>query len=172
MSDQISKKDLAQLDVEALLQIRANEVEHTKDYVPLPTCRYDFTIKNVGIDEVGNDKIKAIVMELDVTGADTESLEKAEDAEDLPNFDEEARQEKVLFFLESTRTDIEDNRGIREFLTIGAALENGESLTAAELIEQLPGMQAQGMWRRRSYKNQADETRTVSNLVPHSVEFV
>lgn len=171
MSEQIAKKDLAQLDVEALLNIQVQEVEHIKDYVPLPTARYDFTVKNVGIEEVGNDKTKAIVVEMDVTGCDTETLEKPEDSDDLPNFEEEAFSTKSMFFLESTKPGVEDNRGIRDFLTLGAAIEGGEELTAAQLIEQLPGMQGQGQWRRRSFRDAADNQRTVSNLATHTVEF-
>jgi hypothetical protein len=161
--NRISNEELNNLSVEDLLELQSGEVQHVEDYRPFPTADYEFTVKSCELDEAGKEKKPAIIMTLTLTDVDPESFEKPEEQEDMPELPAEL---KCVYMVQA-----KDGFGIRQFLTLGATIEDGESLTASQLIETLPGMQGHGIVAKRQYTNDNDEERTVNNLVAQSVEF-
>jgi hypothetical protein len=161
--NRISNEELNNLSVEDLLELQSGEVQHIEDYRPFPTAEYDFTVKSCALDEAGKEKKPAVVLVLTLNDVNPETFEKPEEQEDMPELPAEL---KCVYMVKA-----KDGFGIRQFLTLGATIEDGESMTASQLIEALPGMQGSGIVAKRQYTNDNDVEMTVNNLVVQSVEW-
>lgn len=161
--NRVANTELNDLTVEELLDLQSGEVEHVKGMQFFPTAEYAFTVDSCELGEVGSESKPAIMLEITVTDVDAESFENPEEADDVPELPTTLKSAFVM--------NSKDGYGVRNFLTLASTLENGDSLTARQLMETLQGMQGTGIIEKRTYTNNADEKRTANNLQTHTVVF-
>lgn len=171
----VANAELAQMDVEALLEMDVDLIEEVADFVPAPTGGYRFNVGTPSIEELGAENKKAIKVPFTLTECtELGDPDSTEDAEVVGNLfsDGKTVEHNEHFFLEA-KEGATSAYGIRAFCTIfKGLLPLGQTAKVSELMELAAGSSGECWIEKSSYKKQgSEEVKWSSRIKATAVSF-